>query len=83
MGSKCFLAIHCRCVFCRTIRDHSLLIGGGRGGWVILVGDLKIWPLKRGSPGVIAELWRGALKFYKGEKLTFCSMVLLITLIKI
>ena len=40
-------------------------------------GDLKFWPLKRGSPGVIAELWKGDLEIFKRsifkmEKLTFC-----------
>ena len=44
---------------------------------MILVGDLKLRPLKRGSPGVIAELWRGGLEIlnrsvFKMEKLTFC-----------
>ena len=26
-------------------------------------GDLKFRPLKKGGPGVIAGLWRGALQF--------------------
>ena len=26
---------------------------------MILGGDLKFWPLKKGGPGVTAELWRG------------------------
>ena len=34
-----------------------------REGWVILGGDLNFLPLKKGGPGVTAELWRGALKF--------------------
>ena len=35
----------------------------------MLGGDLKFWPVKKGGPGVIAELWRGggALKFQKGQ----------------
>ena len=46
-------------------------------GKVILGGDLKFWPLKKGGPGVIAELWRGDLEIlkrsmFKMETLTFC-----------
>ena len=26
---------------------------------MILWEDLKFWPVKKGGPGVIAELWRG------------------------
>ena len=39
---------------------------GGGVGWGLRDfrgGDLKFWPLKMGGPGVIAELWRGALEF--------------------
>ena len=31
-----------------VVRDRSLFIGGG-GGWVILGGNLKFWPLKKGA----------------------------------
>ena len=44
---------------------------------MILGGDLKFWPLKKGGPGVIAELWRVDLEIlkrsmFKMETLTFC-----------
>ena len=29
---------------------------------MIVGGDLKFWVLKKGGPGVIAELWRGGLE---------------------
>ena len=55
-----------------------LIIYRRGGGWVILGGDLKFWPVKKAGPGVIAELWRGGgleiLKksVFKMEKLTLC-----------
>ena len=66
-----------------ALRDRSLFIGGewgggGGGGWVIVRGHLKFWVLKKGDPGVIAELWRGGggleiliRSMFKMEKLTF------------
>ena len=48
-------------ILCIVLGDRSLFIGGGGGGG--FRGILKFWPLNKGGPGVIAELWRGALKF--------------------
>ena len=56
------------------LMDRSLCIGG-EGGLGDFRGDLKFLSLKKGGPGVIAELWMGGLEIlkrsmFKMEKLT-------------